>query len=305
MSRVIDGLIRNTKTIALPLAMVVGAIFNKPITKLEVMTDKMLTPVLIFAILLIIFSKVDIRHLRLKMIHLWLLVAQFALSFVLFYTLRHVDIVLAQGAMICALAPIAMSAVVMGGILGANITTMVTYSLLCNISVALFSPYILSLADGGTSSFMQIFKQIALLLIAPFVVAQLLRLISKRLSKWLSSLDNISYYLWLSSAIIIIARTTNYLMGVENENINTELLLVGVAVIICALQFWLGRKIGAKFGDAVAGGQCFGQKNTILAIWMAHTFLNPIAAIAPMTYIIAQNIINTIQMYLHNKQRRA
>ena len=44
-----------------------------------------------------------------------------------------------------------------------------------------------------------------------------------------------------------------------------------------------------------------GQKNTVLAIWMAYTYLNPASAIAPGSYVVWQNIINSWQLW---KKRR-
>ena len=77
----------------------------------------------------------------------------------------------------------------------------------------------------------------------------------------------------------------------------TEIILAVVAGVICVAQFALGRKIGAKFGDTVAGGQSLGQKNTILAVWMAQSFLNPLSCVAPTAYIVWQNIVNSYQIY--------
>ena len=67
--------------------------------------------------------------------------------------------------MICILAPVAMAAVVIAGMLGANVATMATYSLLCNMVVALVAPVILSFTGTGTCSFTEILARIAPLLI--------------------------------------------------------------------------------------------------------------------------------------------
>jgi BASS family bile acid:Na+ symporter len=51
----------------------------------------------------------------------------------------------------------------------------------------------------------------------------------------------------------------------------------------------------------VAGGQGLGQKNTVLAIWMAQTFLNPISSIAPGAYVLWQNMFNSWQVWRARK----
>ncbi len=72
--------------------------------------------------------------------------------------------------------------------------------------------------------------------------------------------------------------------------------------MVCGLQFYVGRRIGARFGDRISGAQGLGQKNTVLAIWLALTFLNPISSVAPAAYIAWQNTINSLQLYYRQKK---
>ncbi len=58
-------------------------------------------------------------------------------------------------------------------------------------------------------------------------------------------------------------------------DVATQLWLVAVSLICCAMQFWIGRKIGLRYNDMITAGQSFGQKNTVLAIWMGYTFSLP------------------------------
>ena len=103
---------------------------------------------------------------------------------------------------------------------------------------------------------------------------------------------SISLYLWAISLTIAIGRAINYIV-LQNESQHKQIVFMAVAaILICVLQFSLGRLIGKKFGDTIAGGQAIGQKNTILAIWMAQTFLNPLSSILPAMYIICQNLLN-------------
>ena len=52
----------------------------------------------------------------------------------------------------------------------------------------------------------------------------------------------------------------------------------------------------------MAGGQSLGQKNTVLAVWMAQSFLDPIASIAPTAYIVWQNFVNSYQIYRKDRE---
>lgn len=73
-------------------------------------------------------------------------------------------------------------------------------------------------------------------------------------------------------------------------------------MVICVVQFGVGRMLGRRYGDAAAGGQSLGQKNTVLAVWMAQSFLNPISSIAPTAYIVWQNFVNSYQIYKKDRK---
>ncbi|MDD6943968.1 MAG: transporter, partial [Muribaculaceae bacterium] len=60
-----------------------------------------------------------------------------------------------------------------------------------------------------------------------------------------------------------------------------------------------GRKIGDRYNDTITAGQAFGQKNTVLAIWMGYTFFTPITSIVGGFYSIWHNIVNSYQLYRH------
>ena len=285
------------RTVAMPAGMIVGALLCRQIVALDIWSGGWLTPSLIFVMLFFTYCRVDITRMRVTMMHFWLFAAQIIGSMALYTLCLPLGQTIAQGAMICALAPIAMAAVVIGGMLGANIENMTTYSLLCNIGTAFVAPFVLSWVGNGECTLVQILSKVAPLLIAPFVVGQLCRLLTPKLAGWVADHSRVSFYIWLVSLSIVVGRTTAFVIDHSTTEAQTEIVLAIVAAVICVAQFILGRKIGAKYGDTVAGGQSLGQKNTILAVWMAQSFLNPLSSVAPTAYIIWQNIVNSYQIY--------
>ena len=195
-----------------------------------------------------------------------------------------------------------MAAVVIGGMLGGNVTMMVTYSLICNLVTAIIAPYMLHAFGNGSCTFMEIISRVAPTLIAPFVVAQLCRWLLPKVAAWFASHSSISFYLWLISLILVMGRTTIFILTSNVEPIiGVELALV--ALVLCIIQFKTGRFLGRYTGDVVATTQSVGQKNTIFAIWLSLNFLNPIASIAPTAYIVWQNLANSWQMWKHENKR--
>lgn len=299
--RLLEHLHRNVKTIAMPAAMVVGALLCRPISALEAWTHQMITPTLIFLMLFVTFCRVKPKQMKPSMLHVWLLLFQTVVCIGVYLALLPLNAIVAQGAMICVLAPVAMAAVVIGGMLGANVATMATYSLLCNMAVALLAPVILTFTGTGACSFTQILARIAPLLVMPFAAAQFCRFVFPKAAQWVGDHSQISFYMWLASLLVIIGRTTAFIIDLHDASLTTELWLAFAALVLCLVQFKVGRMLGRRYGDPAAGGQSLGQKNTVLAVWMAQSFLNPISSIAPTAYIVWQNFVNSYQIWKKDK----
>ncbi len=300
---VLESLHRNVKTVAMPSAMLVGAVLCRPVTALETWSGRMVTPVLIFLMLFVTFCRVRPSEMRLSMLHGWLLLFQTIACVGVYFLLLPLDRTVAQGAMICVLAPVAMAAVVIGGMLGANVATMATYSLLCNMAVALLAPAVLSFAGTGACSFAGMLARIVPLLVLPFAAAQCCRAVLPGVAGWVAAHSRISFYLWLVSLAVVIGRTTAFLIDLHDASAATELWLAAAALVICLVQFKTGRAIGRRYGDPAAGGQSLGQKNTVLAVWMAQSFLDPISSVAPTAYIVFQNFVNSYQIWRKDRER--
>ena len=300
---VLESLHRNVKTVAMPSAMLVGSVLCRPVTALETWSGRMVTPVLIFLMLFVTFCRVRPSEMRLSMLHGWLLLFQTIACVGVYFLLLPLDRTVAQGAMICVLAPVAMAAVVIGGMLGANVATMATYSLLCNMTVALLAPAVLSFAGTGACSFAGMLARIVPLLVLPFAAAQCCRAVLPGVAGWVAAHSQISFYLWLVSLAVVIGRTTAFLIDLHDASAATELWLAAAALAICLVQFKTGRAIGRRYGDPAAGGQSLGQKNTVLAVWMAQSFLDPISSVAPTAYIVFQNFVNSYQIWRKDRER--
>lgn len=290
------------RTMAMPLGMLVGVLLCREVAWLEQHTAGMLTPTFIFLMLFFTFCRVDARKIRFSGMHIWLLLFQIVGSVAIYWALSYFSPVVAQGGMICVLAPVAMAAVVIGGMLGANIETMAAYSLLCNVVIAFVAPILLHHFGNGECSMGQILQKVAPLLIAPFVAGQFCRFCLPKVSGWVSRHSQISFYVWLMSLVVIIGRTTCFILDYSEADRGIEIALAAVALVICVVQFTTGRALGRKYGDAAAGGQSLGQKNTVLAVWISQSFLDPIASIAPTAYIVWQNLVNSYQIYRQGKR---
>jgi len=291
------------KNWTLPLSMITGVLFYQFFD-----TIAGLTPYLIFIMLLLTFCKLSPREVRFSPLHIWLISIQLIGSLVFYLVFFKFNTTLAESALICVLAPTATSAAVITGMLGGSIACLTTYTLIGNLTVALVAPIIFSLI--GTHSdlaFLDSFTQIGLkvgpLLIFPLLLAWGMQKFTPKTHKKLLSLHQLSFYLWAIALMIVTGKTVSFLFKQENPDIYIEILIAFSSLAICILQFLFGRKIGSRFNNTIAGGQGLGQKNTILAIWMAQVFLSPIASLGPASYVLWQNIINSWQLWKRRKKQ--
>ena len=80
------------------------------------------------------------------------------------------------------------------------------------------------------------------------------------------------------------------------------LLIALFGLLICIVQFAVGRYVGRFFDRTIESGQALGQKNTSFAIWTAFMYLTPLAAVGPGCYILWQNIINSVEIWKKRKR---
>lgn len=131
----------------------------------------------------------------------------------------------------------------------------------------------------------------------------------------------VPFYLWVASIVILMAVVTNTTISNFQFQISNILILLVSSFFACLIQFGLGKLIGfylpaaSKGTDyrdvlinpaaapttmagvsSITAGQAFGQKNTSLGVWMANTYLDPMASLGAAAYIIWQNIFNSVQL---------
>ncbi len=284
--------------------MVIGITFYKQLAVLAPVI-----PYLLSVMLFITYSRIILRDIRLTKFHYILLSIQYGGSMLVYLLFFKFNTTLAQSAMICVLAPTAASAPVITGILGGNISSIAAYSFISNLSIALLSPLFLALiggASGETISFggsvLIIFKKVFPVLLLPFILAVTISKVSPKLHNTIQKAQILSFYLWAVALTIVTSNVTKFISIQGNASYELKIAMAGVALIICVLQFWFGRRIGKKYNSIVAGGQGLGQKNTILAIWLTQTYLNPVASIGPGSYVLWQNIVNSYQLWRKERQ---
>lgn len=273
-----------------------------------------LQPALIFSMLFVTFCKISFSDLKFEKWHFILLAFQL-ITFITFSLIAaYAPItpatrVLVESFMLCLICPTATAAAVITARLGGSAASLLTYTITMNFAVALVAPLFLTLAhpvEGSDfiSSFLLILGRVFPLLLCPLVAASLLRKLLPKAQEFIAkNCRNLPFYLWLVALSLAIALTTKSIVH-SNLSFYVQMGIALVSLVCCIVQFAFGRYIGGRYGDAIAGGQSLGQKNTVFAIWLAYTFLTPVTSIAGGFYSIWHNTVNTWQLYRRNHPKK-
>lgn len=312
-------LIRFLKNWTLPLAMLAGTLGYFFFAKIPFVAPAkpyisglvaFLTPVLIFAQLLLTFCKVEVRELKPKSWHGWLLLFQatscmVVASLLMFCPMDETYREVFEGAMVCLICPTATAAAVITGKLGGSASSLTTYTLLSNLLAAVAVPLVFPLVEPHAhitffAAFLKILSKVFPLLLCPFFLAWFLRVFVPGAHRFLLGFRDAAFYLWAVALAIVSGQTVRSLVN-SDAPVSVEFLIALAGLAACCIQFYLGKRIGGHYKERISGGQALGQKNTVLAIWMAYTYLNPLSSVGPGSYVLWQNIINSYQLWKKRK----
>ena len=285
----------------LPIAMAGGIIFYKWMGHLT-----FLSPYLIFCMLTITYCRIEPRDFKIGKFQWTLLGVQLLLALIAYVALYPLGNTVSSGVFICIFVPTATAAPVITGMLGGSITKVATYSLIYNIVLAIIGPIVLAAMGVHpdmtfTASFYKICSSVMPLLLLPIILALILRYTARPFHDYLAHSQSISFYMWALALFIVVGASVSFILNNFNVSRMSEIsaLILG-SMAACLLQFFIGRKVGSRFNDKITGGQSLGQKNTVLAIWLALAYLDPITSIAPAAYVAWHNIMNSYQIFHHN-----
>jgi len=325
------NIVRFAKDWTLPLAMSIGSVvyllfaFTPALDGAATFFSPIMATILpwfMFLILFVTFCKVDFRLLRPVMWHLWVGVFQvlfigMLMAVILGYPaysgshsvfFRSSLLPLLEAIMMCVISPCATAAAVVTQKLGGSLEQMTTYTFLSNFITVFLVPVCFPLIEPGIHmefwpAFLKILHEVFAVLIVPMILAYIVKHTMKRLHARIIAVRDLSYYLWACSLMIVTGTTVKNIVNAKA----TVWLLIAIATVgllVCVVQFAVGRYIGHFFDHTQEAGQGLGQKNTAFAIWLSSVYLNPLSSVGPGCYILWQNIINSVEIWAHRKNQQ-
>ena len=325
--------IRFVKDWTLPVAMSLGAVLylvfaftpqlDEAATALGPFFAAIL-PLFMFLVLFVTFCKVDFCQLRPVAWHGWVVLFQVLFVGVIMAVLLMGENrgddgagmrwyedsmpgwygdakVLLEALLMCCISPCATAAAVVTQKLGGSLEQTTTYTFLSNFLTVLLAPVCFPLIEKGAditfmAAFTKILHEVFLVLVMPMLLAYVVKHYMKGLHRRIVGVRDLSYYLWACSLMIVTGTTVKNIVHAQVSLwLLTAIALLGL--IVCVVQFAVGRFIGHYFNHAQEAGQALGQKNTAFAIWLSSAYLNPLSSVGPGCYILWQNIVNSVEIW--------
>ena len=274
---------------------------------------KLIQPLALFMMLFLSFCKIEPHQLKPHRWQAWLLLVQGTLFVGLALLLAkfpqipyHVAL---EALMLCLICPTATACAVVTGKLGGDMAGVVTYTILINLFVSIAIPLLVPIVHPSAgitffTAFSRILAKVFPLLILPCLLAWLVRYVLPGFHAWLLNYTSLSFTIWAFSLMLAIIMSTRAIVN-SSEGASILLEIALASLVACVFQFWAGKKIGAPCGQKITAGQALGQKNTVFAIWIGYTFLDPVVSVAGGFYSIWHNCYNTWQLYKCRKEREA
>ena len=259
-----------------------------------------------FLMVLLFFSFLDVRTNKevIKQSHFVILGTIIFTPLLLFYLINIFNHTLAQTVFVTAIAPTAIAAPVIISLKKGKVEYVMFSLLLNNIVVALLIPFILPLIASGSNPVYvsDILFPVLVTITVPFVLAQLTRFtlphIWKKLVEWKDS----SFYILVANIYIATSDASTYIREELTSNLTIVFLIAAVSGLLCLFYFGLGWLIGGK-NYRTEASQSLGQKNNAFTIWIALTFMSPLAALGPVFYVLFQNTYISYTLYRFNSKR--
>ena len=267
-------------------------------------------PLFMIMILFVVFCKVDFHRLRLERWHLWLCLFQLffvAVMVLLALLFRPADraMVVFESVLCCVISPCAAAAPVVTQKLGGRLEQMISYLFLSNFLAAVLIPTVFPMIDSAADmpfmvAFLQILRGVSLVLLLPMAMAYIVKHYFRPFHRWIVSINDLSFYTWALSLSIVSGVTVKSIVHAAAP-VWLLILIALLGLLACVFQYAVGRWLGGFSQTVIESGQGLGQKNTAFAVWVALTYLNPLATVGPGCYILWQNIINSVEIWHRRK----
>jgi BASS family bile acid:Na+ symporter len=207
--------------------------------------------------------------------------------------------------LLMGLAPTAVITPVLAQIMRRDVGYTVGAILVTHACFALTVPLLLPLLLGidlSVSSLARLVYTIGGTVAGPLVLAQLVRRLNGPLLRGLRAIGPYTFVLFLSNITVAAGSLSHYLRNESSTPWSFVAVTTGAIGLLMLVNFGLGSQLAPK-RKGIEGSLALGRKNTMLSIWIALEYINPLVVLGPMLYILLQNVFVAGQIvYVERRQ---
>lgn len=259
---------------------------------------------LLMGMLFFSFIKMDVKKNDVKIGHFKILIINLSVPVVFYIILSSAgNLQLAQIAFITAIAPTAIATPVIINLLKGKIEFAVISILITNFTIAFILPFVLPVivSNSVSVSTLDILIPVSEVFLIPFILSLLIKHLLPRLKIPLIKLNKYVFYILVLNINLGTAKASNY---IRQEMSFSDPIIYQIAIsslLLCIIFFSVGKWIASK-EMRLEVSQSLGQKNNGFTVWIALTFVSPLAVLGPVFYILFQNFF--ISWQLHNGSKK-
>jgi bile acid:Na+ symporter, BASS family len=229
--------------------------------------------------------------------------ANVAIAFLGYFLLLPVSLDLALVAFFAGVSPTAISAPAIISLLRGRVDFVVASVIATNLFMAVLLPPVLPLVAGAAApvSVWAVAQVVLVIVILPMTLARFVDRtpIGPLVRKW----KPFTFYLLPPCIFLTTSKATHFITREVAVPPSKLAAVALVSLAVCAASFSLGALIGGP-GRRREASQSLGQKNNSFTIWLALTFVSPLAALGPTFYVVYHNVYNSLQLYALERRRR-
>ncbi len=252
----------------------------------------------LMAMLFFAFLGIQINWQLFNANHFKILAINIGLPLILYTIIQPFSANLALIAFTVSIVPTAAAAPVIAQLLQTNVGEVTVSVILSTPIIALLLPFLLTyfLKIEGNVSLSNLVYPVLSLVFLPLIASQIIQKAPLKLKQTIASFEFISFPLFLTNIVIACGNASFF---VQNNQAIIGPELMGILLLVsclCVVQFKIGALIGKK-SNPLTYSLALGRKNTMIGLWMALTYFNPVIALGPIFYIVLHNMYNSYQIW--------
>jgi len=250
------------------------------------------------AMLFFSFLNIQIKLASITSKHFQIVLLNLLLPLICFYLLKGIHPTSAAIVFILMIVPTGVASTVIAEIMKRKVETVTFSVVLTSIIITLLLPFILPfiLNTGQEISTKNLLAPILSLIFIPLISSQLLKQYFSVFTKQLLRLQFLTFPLFLLNIFVACGNASHFIQNNEAIGFQQLCSIFLLAGVVCILHFQIGAFIGQK-DQAIEFSLGLGRKNTMIGLWLALTYFDPLVALGPICYIVAHNIYNSYQIW--------